>query len=719
MLRDNEVIEALLAEMHEGLCITDKAGVIIGWNRALFSCTGIDEEMAVGKPFAEFAHAASWRTVAAMPDMELHFADSIRTVTNGDADTLPNRAADEVEVPWNALQQFLEALPCLALVLNHSGTILFANAVARASCDVSAEAEFAQTIRSVVQEGVPVTGRRIRLRDSDGNPAQVEMAILPAHFAGSGSNFEPLLLCAGVESDDVFSTRQALTRERNQLAATLDGIGDGVAAVDAAGRILLMNAVLEELSGVTVEDATGRLLEEVMPVFNEHNSSPAEGVVTFIRSGSRRVERHNLVHIRRGGEAVLLEQTLQAVVNRDATVSGAVVVYHDVTEKRRTEEELRKAQKLESIATMARGIAHDFNNILTAILGSITLLRMANTFDHDFYESLSDADRAVAEAKTLTRQLLVFAEGRASVRDDTLLGELVSSAADFALRGTNVRARYELATDLHTVRADKTQIVQVIQNIVMNAREAMPEGGNVALGAANVRRAFPDRPGVERDFVAITVKDQGSGIPRDYLARVFDPYFTTKAKSAGLGLAIAYSIVRNHDGYIELESVLGSGTTITVFLPASRNIEPPAIESMQETPLKFNRRVLVLEDERIVRDVLLKMFTRLGCKCSFAENGVDAIYAYEKARESGFPFDMVVLDLTVPGGMGGQETMLRLREVDPDVVAVVSSGYVNDPVIADCERFGFKATIIKPYSMQDLVRLLKRLFPPDSSDPQR
>jgi len=719
MLHENELFEALLAEMHEGLCITDTAERIVGWNRALTARTGIDAAIAVGRPFAEFSQAAVWRTVAALPDIQLHFAQAIETESNIQADEPAREVAEEVQMLWSGLQQFLEALPCIAMVLDKEGTLLFANSVARAGCDISADSSFAQTIRKVVQEGLPVTGRRIQLQDSEGDLAQIEIAMLPAHFASIGSNFEPLILCAGAESDDVFATRQELTRERNQLAATLDGIGDGVAAVDAAGRILLMNAVLEELSGVTVGDASGRLLEEVMPVFNEHNSSPADGVVTFIRSGSRRVERHNLVHIRRGGEAVLLEQTLQAVVNRDASVSGAVIVYHDVTEKRRTEEELRKAQKLESIATMARGIAHDFNNILTAILGSITLLRMANSFDHDFFESLSDADRAVAEAKTLTRQLLVFAEGRASVRDDTLLGELVSSAADFALRGTNVRARYEIATDLYTVRADKTQIVQVIQNIVMNSREAMPEGGNVTLGAANVRRTFPDRPGIERDFVAITVKDQGSGIPRDYIARVFDPYFTTKAKGAGLGLAIAYSIVRNHDGYIELESVLGSGTTITVFLPASRNVEPQATESMQESPPRFNRRVLVLEDERIVRDVLLKMFTRIGCKCSFAENGVDAIYAYEKARESGFPFDMVVLDLTVPGGMGGQETMQRLTEVDPNVVAVVSSGYVNDPVIADCERFGFKATIIKPYSMQDLVRLLKRLFPPDSSDSQR
>jgi len=719
MLHENELFEALLAEMHEGLCITDTAELIVGWNRALTVRTGIDAAIAVGRPFAEFSQVAVWRTVAALPDIQLHFAHAIETESDIQADEPAREVDEEVQMLWSGLQQFLEALPCIAMVLDKEGTLLFANAVARAGCDISADSSFAQTIRKVVLEGLPVTGRRIQLQDSEGDLAQIEIAMLPAHFASIGSNFEPLILCAGVESDDVFATRQELTRERNQLAATLDGIGDGVAAVDAAGRILLMNAVLEELSGVTVGDASGRLLEEVMPVFNEHNSSPADGVVTFIRSGSRRVERYNLVHIRRGGEAVLLEQTLQAVVNRDASVSGAVIVYHDVTEKRRTEEELRKAQKLESIATMARGIAHDFNNILTAILGSITLLRMANSFDHDFFESLSDADRAVAEAKTLTRQLLVFAEGRASVRDDTLLGELVSSAADFALRGTNVRARYEIATDLYTVRADKTQIVQVIQNIVMNSREAMPEGGNVTLGAANVRRTFPDRPGIERDFVAITVKDQGSGIPRDYLARVFDPYFTTKAKGAGLGLAIAYSIVRNHDGYIELESVLGSGTTITVFLPASRNVEPQATESMQESPPRFNRRVLVLEDERIVRDVLLKMFTRIGCKCSFAENGVDAIYAYEKARESGFPFDMVVLDLTVPGGMGGQETMQRLTEVDPNVVAVVSSGYVNDPVIADCERFGFKATIIKPYSMQDLVRLLKRLFPPDSSDPQR
>ncbi|MEW6348648.1 MAG: PAS domain S-box protein [Thermodesulfobacteriota bacterium] len=381
----------------------------------------------------------------------------------------------------------------------------------------------------------------------------------------------------------------------------------------------------------------------------------------------------------------------------------------DITVKRRMEEELVKVQKLESLGVLAGGIAHDFNNSLTAILGNISLAMIRLDKPEEARQSLTSAEKACVHAKTLTQQLLTFSKGGAPLRHITSVAQLVQDTCAFALRGSHARCACAIPDDLWTVDVDEGQISQVINNLMINADYAMPRGGLVHVQAENVTIG-PEHglPLTGGPYVRVAVKDEGIGIPPDILPRVFDPYFTTKTEGSGLGLATSYSIIRNHQGFITVESEQGRGTTFHVYLPASQgSIESPA---GLDKALPLGRgRILVMDDKESVRCLARDALTLLGYEVETAEDGAQAIDCYRQAVRSGRSFQVVILDLTVPGGMGGVETMARLREIDPRVTAVVSSGYSNDPIMSDFRRYGFRAVVAKPYTVQELGAALAAL----------
>lgn len=399
---------------------------------------------------------------------------------------------------------------------------------------------------------------------------------------------------------------------------------------------------------------------------------------------------------------------------RKMTIHGREMVhtvFRDITVSKKMEEELLKSQKLESIGVLAGGIAHDFNNLLMAILGNISLAGMSLASDSPAANLLGESEKACLQARNLTQQLLTFAKGGAPLKKLTSLAELVTESATFALRGSGASCYFRIADDLWSAEIDRGQISQVIHNLVINAAQAMPTGGIIRVSCDNV--TFPgDRPGLQT-CLRISIKDQGIGIPADLLPRIFDPYFTTKQKGNGLGLASAYSIVKRHNGCIEVESTMGVGSTFTVYLPAASERAIPEIAAAEQLSSRVCR-ILVMDDEEMVLEVVTMMLTHLGHVVETVHDGDQAIRVYRQALDAGSRFDIVILDLTVSGGMGGRETVRHLHELDPTVKAVVSSGYASDSTIADFRAYGFSGVLSKPYHLHDVRKLVAELFPLDA-----
>jgi len=396
------------------------------------------------------------------------------------------------------------------------------------------------------------------------------------------------------------------------------------------------------------------------------------------------------------------------------TVVG-VIVTRDITERKRLEEERVRATKLESVGLLAGGIAHDFNNILTSVFANIGLAKMV-TAKHALpdgekvVERLEAAEKACLRARDLTKQLLTFAKGGAPVKSTTSIASIIAETVQFALRGSDVRCTMNLPDDLWSVEVDEGQISQVLQNLVINGDQAMPEGGIIAVEAENCsvppHGDLPLKPG---NYVRVSVMDQGIGIPQEHLPKIFDPYFTTKQKGSGLGLATTYSIIKRHEGHIIVLSSLGKGTRFTFYLPASATMPVP-VDERSEGILQGSGRILVMDDEEEIQDVLGEMLQHLGFDVDLASNGQQAVALYARAIHDGTPYVAAILDLTIPGGMGGKETLRRIKDYHPDAKVIVSSGYSNDPVMAHASQFGFSSFIAKPYNLVDLSKVLSRLI---------
>jgi PAS domain S-box-containing protein len=390
---------------------------------------------------------------------------------------------------------------------------------------------------------------------------------------------------------------------------------------------------------------------------------------------------------------------------RDGQKAGAVVTFLDLTERRRLESELLTMRKLESLGVLAGGIAHDFNNLLMGILGNVSLAREELANPAEATALLREAEQATLRARALTQQLLTFSRGGVPVKKVIAVRTVVEESSRFALSGSSVRAEHDFAQDLWAVEADAGQLGQVVHNLVLNAAQAMPHGGVIRVSTANVQLAAGQVPALPAGaYVRIEVVDHGEGISPEHLQRIFDPYFTTKAGGHGLGLASVYSITKKHGGHVSVTSSRGEGSTFTVYLPATAQAvaEPARVEPPAPSPRRG--RVLVMDDEPAVRKVAMLMLSRLGYDVEGAADGEEAVERFRAAREQGRAFDLLIMDLTVPGGIGGAEAMQRIRELQPTAVGVATSGYSNDPVMASFAEYGFAGTVAKPYTVADLTQ---------------
>ncbi len=394
---------------------------------------------------------------------------------------------------------------------------------------------------------------------------------------------------------------------------------------------------------------------------------------------------------------------------------GYVHVARDVSEQRKMEQELQKMEKLESLGILAGGLAHDFNNILTAILGNISMAKIFASDDNEMVvQKLEKAEEAALAARDLTQQLLTFAKGGAPMLRTESLAEVIRESVDFASRGSKVSVDCDIADDLWFVEADKKQISTVINNIIINAVQAMPEGGKVRVHAENLMLERHAKARLSGPCVKISIADEGVGIEKERLKKIFDPFFTTKPNGSGLGLSTAYSIVKRHRGCLRVESEVGVGTVFHVYLPATgKRAGVSEKEDKEETTLQGEGRVLLMDDEALIREIGGEMLEFMGYEVELAVDGKEALERYQAARERGDPFDVVIMDLTVPGGMGGEEAMRRLLQIDPSAKAIVSSGYSNDPIMSRYGEYGFRGVVVKPYKMQELAAIMGRLVKGD------
>ncbi len=501
---------------------------------------------------------------------------------------------------------------------------------------------------------------------------------------------------------------EALAEEKERLAVTLRSIGDGVITTDINGKVILINNVAEKLTGWKQEAALGRPLSEVFHIINQKTRQVCENPVeTVLRSGGIVGLANHTILISKDGAERIIADSGAPIRDRESRIIGVVLVFRDATEKERLEAEFLKTQKLESVGILAGGIAHDFNNILTAIIGNISLAKKYALPDDKIMERLQDAEKASMRAKDLTRQLLTFSRGGAPIKKIISVAEIIRDSAKFALRGAKVKCEFSIPDELWPADVDEGQISQVIHNMIINADQAMPDGGIIIVSAENrdvtETHNLPLRPG---RYIHISIRDTGTGLSPDFFDKIFDPYFTTKQKGSGLGLTSSYTIVKKHDGHISVESIVGKGTTFHVYLPAPDKVSV-VTERKAETLHLGRGRVLVMDDEKTVRNVLGEMLKYLGYEVEFAGDGNEALELYKKAKKFSKSFDVVIMDITIPGGMGGKDTIKKLLEMDPKARAIVSSGYSTDPIMADFRSYGFASLVTKPYLIEELSSVLQ------------
>ncbi len=503
--------------------------------------------------------------------------------------------------------------------------------------------------------------------------------------------------------------RKKMEEDQQIFVSLVENSNDFIGIASLDGNMLFLNRTARNLVGL--EDVGDiRTVKTRDFAFPKHRSKLDEVISVLQRTGSWKGEM-KIRHFKTGGPVAVEMHAFTIKNPKTGEVNAIANISRDISERKALEREMIKVQKLESIGTLAGGIAHDFNNLLSAIAGYVSLARTQVPPGGEVDGHLLGAEKATFRAKDLTQQLLTFSKGGTPVRRAVAVSELIRDSAGLALRGSNVRCDIALPSDLWLIDVDEGQISQVLNNLLINACQAMPAGGEIRVSAGNVVLGIHEHPTLaEGNYVRVSVTDTGIGIPGEHLPKIFDPYFTTKQHGSGLGLATSYAIIKKHQGSITVKSKLGVGTTFHVYLPTSP--EKDTGQSRQEEKIIEGKgKILIMDDEMVLREVATAMLRTLGYTTATAKDGAEALELYGEAMKAGEPFDAVIMDLTVPGGMGGQEAITELLKMDPEAKGIASSGYSNNDIMAAYKTYGFSAVVPKPYNLKQLGEVFHRLLP--------
>ncbi len=537
----------------------------------------------------------------------------------------------------------------------------------------------------------------------------------------SGDLTSPVRIAANDEMGDLAASFNDLVRkmrfsrgeleaEKERLAVTLRSITDAVITVDLRGKMILLSETAEKLCGMTQGDVQNKDFTEIFS-FEDMQFSPGEDpYLELIKESRFSVRGRRRVLRSATGKLKMVIFNAAPIKDNNGDLLGIVVVLQDVTAEEKIREELNKVQKLETIGVLAGGIAHDFNNILTSIVGNVSLAKFKMAPDSEEFELLTEVEKTSMEAKQLTQQLLAFSKGGAPIKKVMKVGPLIKESVDFVSRGSNIVCSYKVGPELWTAEIDGGQIRQVFHNLTINAIQAMPKGGHLTVTAKNILvQKEHNLPIPEGMYLLISFQDEGVGIPEENLPKIFSPFFTTKTMGNGLGLAGSYSIIKKHGGHMTLSSQVDVGTTFDIYLPATSQETEPDIP-MSLDIVQGHGRVLVLDDESVVRSMFGQFLFRFGFEVVLTTSGEEAIEKFREAKTQGQLFLLVILDLTVRGGMGGKDTLRELQKIDPRVKAIVTSGYSNDPVMSQYEKYGFKGMLTKPFNFDELNIVIKQVL---------
>jgi two-component system, cell cycle sensor histidine kinase and response regulator CckA len=514
---------------------------------------------------------------------------------------------------------------------------------------------------------------------------------------------------------DISERKQAeeyLRESEKNLRTLMDSMPVGVWWFDNAGNIEYLNACFVEQFAYTLQDipTASAWLERAYPDREYRDSyliARNSAIAQACLSDTMVPPRESKITCKDGTQR-------HVIINTRFALGRTVEIFTDITEREQFLHQFQKVEKLESLGVLAGGIAHDFNNILTGIMGNISFARSFLDENHKAAGLLVNAEQAASRAADLAHQLLTFAKGGQPVKKTVSVWHILKESSSFVLHGSNVSSDIQIPEDLPDVEVDEGQISQVINNIIINASQAMPGGGTIVVRAGSVAVESANVMGLSPGaYVRLEVTDTGCGISEEDQKRIFDPYFTTKSGGSGLGLASVHSIVTRHGGYIGVSSAIGIGTSFEMLLPASAH--KVSHDESVPVPVAFgfsgDFSVLVMDDEEMIRDMTRDMIETMGYRVQSCRDGAEAVALYQAAREGGVPFSAVIMDLTIPGGMGGMEAARRIRAVDGAARLIVSSGYSTDPIMAEFGTFGFCATLMKPYTLAEVMKTLSAVLP--------
>lgn len=524
------------------------------------------------------------------------------------------------------------------------------------------------------------------------------------------------------EISEKITAEQKLAEEKEKLSITLKSIDDGVITTDIDGNIILVNQAAEDMIECNQVDIIGKKLNEVyLPLQIKTKLEHEFDIIHEINYNPYfSLYGRQSVLISSTGEEFEITETGVSIKDHENKTTGYVIVFRDITEKKHLEEEHFKARKLESISLLASGIAHDFNDLLTGIITNLFMAKMGVDSLAESYQLITSAEKAAFQASILTKQLLTFATLESTTKEETSIKEFIENSIGFYLKNSKSEYHLHLIDKLYNVNVDRGQIDKVFNNIIQNADQSMPDGGVIHVSGENfiLEGINPSLPIKSGKYVKISISDQGPGISDEILPKIFDPYFSTKKKGNGLGLTTAYSIIQNHGGHITVSSQSDIGTTFTIYLPACETPEHnDKTESVHQQSI--NCKILFIDDEEFVLKSTGQLLNHLGYSVLLAQDYPSALTSFKNAINEDNPFSIVIMDLTLSGSIGPKEMIDDFLSIDPDVKVIISSGYINDPIMVNFASYGFSGAMPKPYNAKELNQKIQEIMSinnPDSEE---